>query len=102
MSTGVEYSTAVVFLCSDCGAAYKAVQQYAELSQLGNFDCSECNSLVHSWHGVYTYCAWTPIFAEKPARSRRLAKRLKMNGAATYAAALDTSGRTKAPGNGER
>ena len=27
MSTGVEYSTAVVFLCSDCGAAYKAVQK---------------------------------------------------------------------------
>jgi DNA-directed RNA polymerase subunit RPC12/RpoP len=77
MSSGVEYSTAIVFLCSDCGTAYKAVQKLTESKQLGYFDCSECNSLVHSWHDVYDYSAWTPIFA---APRRRPKKRLKMNG----------------------
>jgi hypothetical protein len=80
MSSGVEYSTAIVFLCSDCETAYKAVQKLTESKQLGYFDCSECNSLVHSWHDVYDYSAWTPIFAKKAARSRRLPKRLKMTG----------------------
>jgi hypothetical protein len=80
MSSGVEYSTAMVFLCSGCGAAYKAVQKLTESRQPGNFDCSECNSLVHSWHDVYDYSAWTLIFAKRAARSRRLSKRLKMTG----------------------
>src|SRR5215207_6939887 len=80
MSSGVEYSTAIVFLCSDCGTAYKAVQKLTESKQLGYFDCSECNSLVHSWHDVYDYSAWTPIFAKKAARSQRLPKRFKMTG----------------------
>jgi hypothetical protein len=80
MSLGVEYSTVVVFRCSDCGAAYKAVQKLTESNRLGSFDCSECNSLVHSWHEVYSYSAWTPIFAKKAARSLRLSKRLKMTG----------------------
>ena len=78
MSSGVQYSTDVVFLCAACGAAYKAVQKLTESKQLGNFDCSECNSLVHSWHDVYDYSAWTPIIAKKAAR--RLPKRLKMTG----------------------
>ena len=80
MSTGVEYSTLVVFLCSNCGAAYKAVQKNTGASQFGNFDCSECNSLVHSWNGVYNYSDWTPIFAKKAARKGRLGKRPKLTG----------------------
>jgi hypothetical protein len=80
MSSCVEYSIDVVFLCSDCGTAYKAVQKLTEANQLGYFDCSKCNSLVHSWHDVYDYAAWTPIFAKKAARGRRLPKRLKMTG----------------------
>jgi DNA-binding CsgD family transcriptional regulator len=80
MSSGVEYSTAIVFLCSDCGTAYNAVQKLTESKQLGSFDCSECSSLVHSWHDVYDYSAWTPIFAKKAARSRRPPKRLRMTG----------------------
>jgi hypothetical protein len=80
MSSSVEYSTAIVFLCSDCGTAYKAVQKLTESNQLGYFDCSECNSLVHSWHDVYDYSAWTPIFAKKAERGRRLPKGLKMTG----------------------
>ena len=80
MSSGVEYSTAIVFLCSDCGTAYKAVQKLTESNQLGYFDCSECNSLVHSWDEVYDYSAWTPIFAKRVARSRRPPKRFKMTG----------------------
>jgi hypothetical protein len=80
MSSGVEYSTAIVFLCSDCGTAYKAVQKLTESKQLGYFDCSECNSLVHSWDEVYDYSAWTRIFVNRAARSRRLPKRLKMTG----------------------
>jgi DNA-binding CsgD family transcriptional regulator len=73
------YPTAVVFVCSDCGAVYKAFQHYAESTQLGHFDCSNCSSLVHAWHGVYNYFAWTPILLKKP-RSPRLAKRLKITG----------------------
>jgi len=73
------YATAVVFHCSDCGAVYKAFQQYAESTQLGYFDCSNCNSLVHSWDGVYNYFAWTLILPKKP-RSPRGAKRLKITG----------------------
>gem|GEM_PF-5213646 len=80
MSSGDEYSTAVVFVCSDCGAAYKSVQKLTESKQLGYFDCSRCKSLVHSWHGVYNYSAWAPIFAKKGALSSRLAQRLKMTG----------------------
>jgi hypothetical protein len=80
MSSGVEYSTAIVFLCSDCGTAYKAVQKLTESNQLGYFDCSECNSLVHSWDEVYDYSAWSPMFTKRAARSRRSPKRLKMTG----------------------
>jgi hypothetical protein len=80
MSSGVEYSTAIVFLCSDCGTVYKAVQKLTQSNQLGYFDCSECNSLVHSWHDDYDYSDWTPIFAKKAARGRPLPKRLKMTG----------------------
>jgi hypothetical protein len=78
MSSGVEYSTAIVFLCSDCGTAYKAVQKLTESNQLGYFDCSECNSLVHSWHDDYDYSDWTPIFAKRAVRSRHPPKLLKM------------------------
>ena len=80
MISGNENSTAVVFLCSDCGAVYKAVQQCVKSTQLGYFDCSDCNSLVHSWHGVYNYFAWTLLPAKKEVRSPRRVKRLKMNG----------------------
>ena len=80
MSSGNENSTAVVFLCPDCGAVYKAVQQYVESTQLGYFDCSDCNSLVHSWHEVYNYFAWTPVLVKKEGRSPRRVKRLQMNG----------------------
>lgn len=78
MSSGVEYSTAIVFLCSDCGTAYKAVQKLTESNQLGYFDCSECNSLVHSWDEVYDYSAWSPMFTKRAVRSRHPPKRLKM------------------------
>jgi hypothetical protein len=77
MSSGLEYTTAVVFLCS-CGAAYEADQKLTESKQLGHFDCLECDSLVHSWQEDYNYSAWTRIFAKKPRRSRRLAKRVAM------------------------
>jgi hypothetical protein len=80
MISSVDYSTPVVFLCSACGATYQAVQKLTDSKQLGYFDCSECNSLVHSWNEVYDYSAWTPIFSKRPARSRRLPKRLKMTG----------------------
>jgi hypothetical protein len=80
MSSGVAYSTAIVFLCSGCGAAYKALQKLREATQPGYFDCSECNSLVHSWDDLYDYSAWTLILAKKAARSRRLPKRHKMTG----------------------
>ena len=80
MNSGNLNSTAVVFLCRDCGAVYKAVQQYVESTQLGYFDCSDCNSLVHSWHGVYNYFAWTPVPPKKELRSPRHVKRLGMNG----------------------
>ena len=74
MSSGVEYSTAIVFLCSNCGTAYKAVQKLTQSNQLGYFDCSECNSLVTT----------TPIglrfLQKKAARGRPLPKRVKMTG----------------------
>jgi hypothetical protein len=63
--SGVEYSTKVAFLCSACGAAYKAVQKLTISKQLGYFDWSECTSMVHSWRDVYDYSARTPIFAER-------------------------------------
>lgn len=72
-------STAVVFVCSGCGAVYKAFQQYTKSTQLGHFDCSKCTGLVHSWDGVYGYFDWTSIFPKKR-RSPRLAKRLKITG----------------------
>ena len=78
LMSDVEYSTEVVFLCSACGAAYKAAQKLTDSNQLGHFDCSACTSMVHSWHDVYDYSAWTPIVAK--AARRRLPKRLKMTG----------------------
>jgi hypothetical protein len=76
----VEYSTEVVFLCSACGAAYKAAQKLTDSNQFGHFNCSECNGLVHSWDEVYDYAAWTPIFTKMASRRRRLPKWLKMTG----------------------
>jgi len=76
-----QHSTAVVFLCSDCGAVYKTVQQYAESAQLGHFDCSNCNRLVHSWHGVYSYSSWAPVLVKKASRSVGQIKRQDRNGA---------------------
>jgi hypothetical protein len=80
MTSDVEYSTVIVFLCSGCATAYKAVQKLTESKQLGYFDCSECNSLVHSWDDLYDYSAWTLMIEKKAARSRRPPKRNKMNG----------------------
>jgi DNA-binding CsgD family transcriptional regulator len=80
MNSTVDCSTAVIFLCSYCRAAYQAVQKLTESKQLGSFDCSECNSLVHSWHEFYNYSDWTPIRAKKVAQGRRLSKRLIMTG----------------------
>jgi len=80
MSSGVEYSAAVVFLCSHCGAAYRAIQKLTDSKQLGSFNCSGCESLVHSWHDFYNYFAWTTVLEKKAERRRRPPKRIKMTG----------------------
>jgi DNA-binding NarL/FixJ family response regulator len=74
----VSSSTVVVFLCCNCAAAYKAVQKLTESKQVGSFECSQCNSLVHSWREVYDYSAWCLIAVKKPKRGPRSSKRPNM------------------------
>jgi predicted RNA-binding Zn-ribbon protein involved in translation (DUF1610 family) len=50
--------TNVVFACSHCGEAYVCVQERQRIPQVGKFDCTGCNSTVHSWSGPYSYRDW--------------------------------------------
>jgi hypothetical protein len=73
VGVGDGYSTAVVFLCANCGSTYRAVQTLAQSKQRGAFDCSECKAEVHSWNGSYDYIGWTSI-SPAPIRPKRIRK----------------------------
>jgi len=51
----------VVFACSGCGVAYRAVQKVLARSRPGRFDCVDCNGIVHLWGGLFDYSEWSRV-----------------------------------------
>jgi hypothetical protein len=61
------------FACPSCSMTYTATREEHQGKQVGNFKCSVCNAVVHSWSGGSHFFGWTAVKTTPPVFGRRWA-----------------------------
>ena len=61
------------FSCPSCGMNYTATREEHSAKHSGQFKCSVCQSVVHSWSDKHHFFGWEAVKTKPPVFGRRWA-----------------------------